>query len=774
MPFGMAKVGLYIEGYAPAGYVSESTEPTRGVSPLHDTGTGSSSGSYGNFCIMPVLCNDDDLDLCPTLIEPRHQNRSHEVEDVGRPGYFSSQLDNGIKIELTSTRRATLERYSFPVDRLKEQRSSPHLVLDWTNDSPGTFRGGEMTADWKRGRIVMNGTWESSFGPGQPVYQAFQCVDIIPPNSKQTLGKTAIFGGDRYGMDTKREDITHWSRLAQAYGDPIQAGALVAFDTSDSFENYQRVLIRRGISFKSAEKACANMEEEIPDWDFSAVSAASAGLWEDKLKRIELDPGSDDTVKRLFYTSFYRTFLSPNNATEDGPFETDSPYFDGLYCSWDTFRTLFPFMALSSPHDFAQIAETYIDGWRKEGWLPECRANQVKGFIQGGNNGVPILADFAVKYGKWSDQLGVNLKDLYASMKHDIEEPSPQFQIQGRQAEPFNKYGFVPFAYLDPFSAGIQTRETSRSLEYSFGDFTAAMTAAALGGPEDDIAKFTESALNYRKNFDPNASSDGFHTFVQKRFANGTFFPTDPIACSPQDTKNDRSCSLQQQNVVGTYESSPWEYSFYAPHDGAGLVELLGGAQTFEKRLDHFFEKGYYLPGNEPSFDTPSLYHHIGKPYKSIRRVRQVVAENFKLSKDGVPGNDDNGAMASLLSWYLLGFYPVPGTKEMLILSPFVPGYTIHNTLLGDVTVTVTNFDSRSINSPKGLIDSGVRAFVKSVKINGTLHVSRCRISFDDFFPSKGAATTIEIELTDEEIDSCGGGEGAMPASLSKGGFLTQ
>ena len=42
-------------------------------------------------------------------------------------------------------------------------------------------------------------------------------------------------------------------------------------------------------------------------------------------------------------------------------------------------------MALHSPEEFAQIVDTYIDGWRKNGWMPECRANNLPGWTQGGS-----------------------------------------------------------------------------------------------------------------------------------------------------------------------------------------------------------------------------------------------------------------------------------------------------------------------------------------------------------------------------------------------------
>ncbi|KAK0542619.1 hypothetical protein OC844_007752, partial [Tilletia horrida] len=65
------------------------------------------------------------------------------------------------------------------------------------------------------------------------------------------------------------------------------------------------------------------------------------------------------------------------------------------------------------------------------------------------------------------------------------------------------------------------------------------------------------------------------------------------------------------------------------------------------------------------------MYHHVGRPSNSVRRVRKVVNDNF--SAHQLPGNDDNAAMATLLAFWLIGFFPVPSTKELLILSPFIP-----------------------------------------------------------------------------------------------------
>ncbi|KAK1957315.1 hypothetical protein LY78DRAFT_398103 [Colletotrichum sublineola] len=756
VPFGMAKVTINVAGYSPAGYVSESTELMRGVSPLHDSGTGSSAGSYGNFGIMPVVC--DSFTDCPTLEQQRSARRVGDGQnDTGFPGYFSTPLEGGVRIELASTQAASLEKYVFP------QGKSPTLVLDWAADSAHTFLYGEMRADWSQQRLKMNGTWRSSFGPSQFTYTAFQCVDLA--FTKPTT-EHAFYGGNDEGIAFRRSDLDSWSlahideRLNRPdFKQDIQAGAIVRYKSSDD----NSVLVRRGVSFKSPERACENMEREIPEPNFDKVVAASNAEWEEKLGRIVLSDDTNDTMKRLFYTSFYRTFLSPNNATTNAPPPyTDSvhPYFDGLYCSWDTYRTLFPLMALTSPREMAQIVDTYVDGWRREGWLPECRANNVYGWVQGGNNAVPIVADFVVKYAAHANVLNINLDDFWDALVHDVNEAPPNWDHAGRRVETYNKIGYIAYDFLDSVSTGQRSREASRGLEYAFGDFAAAMAARALGEAECVSNALLNRSLSYRANFNPNLKSDGFSNFVARRRFNGTFLVSDPTDCSPLDKNQTRPCSTQNTNTYGIYESSSWEYSFYAPHDVNGLISLLGGNATFGERLHHFFDVGYYLPGNEPSFQTPSLFHYIGRPAESIQQVRRIVYDNFNISRNGLPGNDDNAAMASLLVWYMLGFYPVPGSGEMLILSPFMPQYEVKNEVLGNVLVKVTGFDPASLARD---IPANARAFVDTVKLDG-VSMGRCRISFKQFF----AAKEVEFVMTESKKEGCDGQE---PSSVSTGGF---
>ena len=58
-------------------------------------------------------------------------------------------------MEATSTRRAGLERFTFP------KGSTPFFTLDLANDLPASFQGGNMTIDPDAGRITIGGFWGS-------------------------------------------------------------------------------------------------------------------------------------------------------------------------------------------------------------------------------------------------------------------------------------------------------------------------------------------------------------------------------------------------------------------------------------------------------------------------------------------------------------------------------------------------------------------------------------------------------------------------------------
>jgi predicted alpha-1,2-mannosidase len=137
------------------------------------------------------------------------------------------------------------------------------------------------------------------------------------------------------------------------------------------------------------------------------------------------------------------------------------------------------------------------------------------------------------------------------------------------------------------------------------------------------------------------------------------------------------------------YEGSVWGYAFYMQHDIKGLIERHGGNEEFMAFLDLYFDdptaknklRGNHDSGNEPSFLNPWLYTFVGRPDKNVDRIRHIFSTDFKATRDGLPGNDDGGAMSTQYVFAAMGFFPVAGQDYYLMASPFFSKVTMQ---LGD------------------------------------------------------------------------------------------
>ncbi|KAJ7176679.1 glycosyl hydrolase family 92-domain-containing protein [Mycena filopes] len=759
IPHAMAKVGIDVST-APrqAGYLAGNSSIT-GISLMHDEGTGgNSNGGYGIFPLFPLTnCN---FTSCPVGIAARAALRAAGA-DAASPGYFTTTFVNKIKIETTSTRRAGLIRFTYPTTGPNQ------VVVDLTNDLGRSFSGGSLELS-AAGRVKLGGTYLQSYGPSN--YTVFACYDFAPPASANTQ-TIAAFGTYQSKNLTSPATITitpNATSLSFPFTSsvsPEQAGALLSFTDSNT------VLARFGVSFHGADQACANAEAEVPDWDWEKIQSASAGAWEDVLSRVTVDTAAEDaTVVQLLYSSLYRASLVPANLTGENPYwVSDYPFYDAFFCSWDTFRTVHPLLSIIDPREWSEIVSAYVDGWRNTGFIPECRANTKPGYVQGGSDGMIPLGDFAVKYGSHAAELGVPVDDLYQALVDTAENTPPDWYTIGRQNTAWKTFGYIPTDWVDPSgSTGLPTREASRAWEYALGDFAVRQAGIALRKAPGDVVKYSNRSMNFVNMWDASVTSDGFSGFAQRRYPNGTFAPSPPNACSPVDPVG-HSCARGTDNNVGFYESSSWEYSFFAPHSMSTLIGLMGGAANFVTRVDHYFSAGYFLAGNEPGFAMPWSYHYANRPDLSALRVRNVVYKNFNTGVSGIPGNDDSGAMAALLTFHILGMYPVPASKQLLIGSPLLSAYTLRNEVLGTTTsFSVTNFDKAGLNAAPA---AGASVFVKSITINGQPSASLCWIDFDDVVGGGNIVIEVYGDAAAAAAAGCGSGPNALPDSLATGGF---
>ncbi|XP_006459729.1 hypothetical protein AGABI2DRAFT_191588 [Agaricus bisporus var. bisporus H97] len=752
LPHGMVKAGMDTDSPGKhAGYDGDPQFNATGFSQLHDSGTGGAI-PLSNFKLWP-FAECSSFGKCPTSLNSRKRLRhilpDGSPDDFASPGYFSTNLSNSIQVELTATRRTALHRYTFPAGT-----DHPRILVDITNDGQRSSTDPVMTLDPDTAKVMGGSSFAASFGPGR--YSAFTCVTF--KGDGFDLGKPTEYGA--WLADFPILGTTNALQLYSGFVDEM--GALFTFSPAPSGKT--TILARVGVSFISSEQACANAEEEIPDFDFEKVHSDARAQWNDLLGRVQVDATgvSKDTVQ-LFYSSLYRTHISPADYSGENPkWNSTEPYFDSFYCNWDTYRTLYPLMSLHDPGNFAQIVRGLIDIQKHEGWLPECRGATAMHFIQGGSNADPILGEFFVKFHEHAAALKVSQEDLYNALLADAEIESPNWNLQGRQAGVWKELGYIPHDTFSP--GGANTKQVSRTLEHAFNDFSIAQVAKALGKTEDQN-KYLGRAGNFMNIWNPDVSVPGnpeVKGMMQPRFANGTFNFTDPRHCSIHDPE-EATCFLNAANRDGFYEGSPIIYSQYVPQDTAKLIELQGGNESFIRRLDFIFEQDYFEATNEPSQQIPYMYHYANKPGFSTQKSREIITEFFNTSVNGLPGNDGSGAMGSYVAFYLAGLYPLPATEQILLSSPFFREISYFNPVFNTTTVIRSkNFKGNTENGKGG------RVFIERVTVNGEPYKSNCYLEWDVF--KTGAI--VELTLSDDINVSCGDGIDALPPSISTGGYI--
>ncbi|KAJ6145511.1 hypothetical protein N7470_009406 [Penicillium chermesinum] len=719
LPYGLAKPVADVDGENTGGFSTDGSNVT-GFSHMHDSGTGGNP-SMGQFPLFPQYCADNDINNCKF---PKAARAVHYKNDSveARPGYFALTLENGIRAEMTSARRAALYRFTFPEEKTENGTAlDPTILLDLT-DIYDTRQNASISINRESSRVKGNGTFLPSFGAGS--YKAYFCADF----SGATVRDSGIWVNDRAGSEPKEIFVTRG--FNNFY---LQAGGFVTFNRPEN----GAVTARVGVSYISSDQACSNAEEiSDPLNDFDALRSTAETAWRDKLSPIKVTPGGvSDDILRSFWTGIYHTMLSPQDLTGKNPlWSSDEPYFDSFYCIWDAFRAQHPFLTILDPRAQSKMVRSLIDTYKHEGWLPDCRMSLCKGWTQGGSNADVVLADAYVK-----NLTGIDWELAYKALVNDAENEPLEWSYEGRGGlQSWKRLHYIPYLDFDYLGFGTNSRSISRTVEYAYNDHSVAVVGKGLG--KKDYTTYLSRANNWKNLFKrdqksilTNGTDTGFTGFFQPKYLNGTWGYQDPIACSPLTD----FCSLTS-NPSETFESSVWEYLFYVPHDMAALIKFLGGADSFVSRLDYFHESGLADISNEPVFLTVYEYHYAGRPALSARRAHSYIPSKFNSTNDGLPGNDDSGAMGSFLAWSMMGLFPNAGQNVYLIAPPFFQSveYT-HPETNQTATIRNVNFDSSYKN-----------IYIQSAKLNGKPY-NKNWIGHEFF--TQG--WTLELTLGDKESD---------------------
>ena len=602
MPFGMVKPGPDCINMPNAGW-APIPEKVVGFSQTHVSGTGGGQ-KYGNILIQPCLKSQE---LNENIIP---QRRIGETIDLG---YYACTYKNGIQTEITTAERCAFYRLTYP--------ERGRLVVD---------------ASWFLGRDTI---------PDKREAQQFEGSHIKVVSSQSIEGWSRVRGGWNNG-DAYTVYFSLLSDVPFTVESTNEKLCLVAFSS-------EKVNVKIGVSFISCEKARAN----IASCSFNKQLSALKAEWQRMLSRLRYQ-GTERNM-RMFYTALYHTMLMPVNRTGENPKWTDAPYYDDYYAIWDTYRTSTPLLGVYYPEIQRDIANSLLNIYKNEGYMPDARSGDCNGRTQGGSHGEVVIADAFARGLK-----GIDYELALKAMIKDAEVPPTDDEKEGRGGlKEYNSLGYIPY--------GIP-RAGTRTVEYSFDDWCIAQVAKGLG--HDDIyKKYMARSGNWRNLWRSNYEWKGMRGFIMPRDAKGRWLDSVPWGKSKvyhpyipykPDTKV-APWYLPWWNTF-FYEALSAEYSLSVPHDVPGLIEACGGNEAFRKRLDTFFAEGHYNVANEPSFLTPWLYHFIGRPDLSRDRVTKIISENFSDQPDGLPGNDDGGAMSSWLIWGMLGKYPLAGTEMFL------------------------------------------------------------------------------------------------------------
>ena len=566
---------------------------------------------------------------------------SHKAE-VATPYYYRAYLaDYDVVTELAPTERAAIMRITFP-------ESKSYVVVD-------AFDKGSYVKIMPKERMIVGYTTKNSGG----VPQNFKNYFVMKFDKDFTY--TAAVADGRINTADVKAECNH-------------AGGIVGFKTIRG----EQVNVRIASSFISEEQAIENLKELGSD-SFDEVKARGRNTWNDILGRIEVKSDDIDHL-RTFYSCLYRSVLFPRSFYEKnakGEIVHYSPYngevLPGYMFTdtgfWDTFRCLFPLLNVMYPSMNEKMQAGLVNAYKESGFLPEWASPGHRGCMVG-NNSASIVADAYLCGLKNYDA-----ETLWQAVVHGAGAVHPTVSSTGRLGyEYYNKLGYVPY--------DVKINENvARTLEYAYDDWCIYEFGKALGKSKKELEPFRKRAFNYRNVFDSETK------LMRGRLKNGKFqSPFSPLKWGDAFT-----------------EGNAWHYTWSVFHDPAGLIQLMGGKQTFNNMLDSVFNvpplfddsyygsviheiremqimnMGNYAHGNQPVQHMIYLYGYSGEPWKTQYWIRQTMQRMYNANPDGYCGDEDNGQTSAWYVFSAMGFYPVcPGAGEYVLGAPYFDEMTLH------------------------------------------------------------------------------------------------
>lgn len=625
---------------------------------------------------------------------------SHDTEVV-KPGYHKLTLDRyGIDVELTSTTRVGMHRYSF------HEGDTANILMD-----VGGFLGhGSMKAaavrkvsDTEvRGYAVMAPTGRRPKPVKVNFVARFDC-----PFSE--------FGGWEMvdGQKQLREKPSF---------EGVNVGGYVRFHDLKG----RPVQMKVAISYVSEEQAVLNMDTELPHWNFDRIKRESFAAWNKELGKITVAGGTEqERIK--FYTDLWHSLLGRHIFSDVNGMYLDNTGEQPRYrqvplgkngkpvrnthnsdAFWGAEFNLNILWSMAYPKVMSDFAATLVDYYHNGGMIARGPSGGDYTYVMVGDQATPLIA---AAYNK-----GIRDFDVDAAYEGCLKNSEPggirDYTGYGRRPDPLMQSyidkGYVP---EKTFPKGMHKEGCALTLYFAYEDWCMGQFAKALGH-EDTYMKYDRRSYNYRNVYDQETG------WMRPRMADGSWMEGfAPIG--------------EGFNMPGFVESNSAIFSYYVPHNVSDLVSLNGGKQRFVDKLDMQFRKAEadnFITGhgahagnwvdyeNQPSLHMAHLFSHAGAPWLTQYWVRRVKKDVFgdTTPYGGYNGDEDQGQMGALGVLMAIGLFDVQGGASV------TPQYEITSPVFDEITITL---DRNYYPGKKFVIrtknNSPENIYIQSATLNG-------------------------------------------------------
>lgn len=607
----------------------------------HVTLSGVGCPEMGTLLTMPT-----SGELC---VDYRSYGSEYKNE-TARPGYYSTELTKyGIKCEVASTMRSSIERYTFP-------KGKGNLLFNLgnglTNEVGASLRRVSDT-EFEGTRLL--GTF--CYNP-QAVFPMYFVVRVNKkPAAYGMWKKQPAFGNAQAKWDSDQGKY----KLYPGYGRDMAGNDIGYYMSYDCAEDEQ-VEVQVGVSFVSIANARENLNAEQKGFEFEKVVKEGHDEWARTLDRITVEGGTEDQ-RRVFYTALYHTQIHPTVLQDvNGEYPKMESNENGktagnrytVYSLWDTYRNLSQLETLLYPDKQVDMINSMIDIYREWGWMPKWELFSRETWTMEGDPAIPYIADAYMR-----GLRGFDINEAYKAFRTSATTEGKNNRMRP-DIDPYIERGYVPMGYYAADMSGDNS--VSHALEYYLADNALSILADELGH-KADAKLFRQRALGYKRYYSKESGT------LRPITMDGKFL----TPFNPED-------GYDFTNAPGFHEGSAWNYTFYAPHDVLGMAKLMGGQRKFCDKLQMVFDKGLYDPANEPDIAYAYLFSYFkGDEWRTQKTVSDLLTKYYTARPDGIPGNEDTGTMSAWAIFSMMGLYPDnPGDPSYTLTTPVFDKVTLH------------------------------------------------------------------------------------------------